>query len=226
MPEPTPPAISVVMPAHNAARFVRRAVESVRRQTFTDWELVVADDASTDGTPAILAELAVAESRLVVVRQSRNAGVGAARNAALRAARGGMVTYLDADDEYYPGFLAAVAGLADRGDVLVFRYDQFDERPRSPSFGRLSAWDPAAHRDRFPADNVFVPLAVAHRRDLIDRVGGFDEGLVVDEDTELWRRFASAGARFAFLPDKSGLYHVRASSQSRTRRPPRAAGPA
>jgi glycosyltransferase involved in cell wall biosynthesis len=225
MPDTTRPSVSVIMPAYNAARFVRRAVESVRRQSFAGWELIAADDGSTDSTPAVLDELAVTDPRLVVLRRPRNRGVAAARNTALRAARGKIVAYLDADDEYYPDFLATVVRSAGRGDVLVFRYDQFDERPRSPSFGRLWTWDPAARRDRFPAENVFVPLGVAHRRELLTRAGGFDESLIVDEDTDLWRRFASAGARFAFLPAKSGLYHIRAASQSRTRRPPGAAEP-
>ena len=225
MPAPDSPPISVVMPVYNGEQFVRRAVASLLAQTFPGWELLAVDDASADGSAAVLAGLAAADPRVRVFRHPANRGVSAARHTALRAARGEWVAYLDNDDEFYPGHLGAVARSADAGDVLVFRYDQFDERPRSASFGRLWTWDPAAHRARFPAENVFVPLGVAHRRDLVDRAGGFDESLVVDEDTDLWRRFAAAGARFAFLPDVSGLYHIRAASQSRTRRPPDAAGP-
>ncbi len=214
------PDISVVMPVYNGERFVRRAVASLLAQTITGWELLAVDDASTDPSAAILDEYARADPRVRVIRHEVNRGQAAARNTALRAARGGWLAYLDNDDEFYPGHLAAVAGNASAGDVLVFRYDQFDERPRSGSFGRMWEWDPAAHRHRFPADNVFVPLGVAHRRELIDRTGGFDETLVVDEDTDLWRRFAAAGAAFAFRAEKSGLYHIRAASQSRLRRLP------
>lgn len=226
MPASDSPTISVVMPVHNGERYVRRAVASLLNQTFPAWELLAVDDGSRDDSAAILDGFAAADSRVRVLRHAGNRGVSAARNTALRAARGAWVAYLDNDDEFYPGHLGAVARSTALADILVFRYDQFDERPRSPSFGQLWTWDPAAHWDRFPADNIFVPLGVSHRRELLDRVGGFDESLAVDEDTDLWRRFAAAGARFACLPDVSGLYHIRAASQSRTRRPPDAFGSA
>jgi FkbM family methyltransferase len=88
----------------------------------------------------------------------------------------------------------------------------------------VTAYDPAARYRAMFAETIAVPLGVAHRRDLLDRVGRFDESLGryrgQDEDGDLWRRFARAGARFVFVPAKSGLYHVRSDSFARTRPPP------
>jgi hypothetical protein len=108
-----------------------------------------------------------------------------------------------------------------RGDVLVFGYDLVEERPGHPGFGTTTPYDPRPHLARLPYENIVVPLGVVHRRDLLDRAGYFDESFGRhrdrEEDTDLWRRFAVAGAAFTFVPEKSGRYHVRADSLSRTR---------
>lgn len=96
------PQVSVVIPAYNAATFLRRAVDSVRAQTWTDWEIVIVDDASTDGTfgvaTALRRELG---DRLQIIRQ-RSGGASAARNTGITAAHGRFIAFLDADDEFLP----------------------------------------------------------------------------------------------------------------------------
>lgn len=210
------PFVSVILPVFNGARFLSRAVESVRRQHFTRWELLAVDDGSTDDSLALLNRLAAEEPRLRVLRRPSNGGVSAARNTALREARGDWVAYLDCDDEFYPDHLQHVFDGRGRGDVLVFAYDLLEERPGAARFGQRSTWDPQAVRDRLMHQHIVVPLGVAHRRALLDRAGLFDEALRRDEDSDLWRRFARAGAVFHFRPEKSGLYHVRPDSLSRT----------
>src|SRR5205814_6279167 len=91
---PAPPRVSVVMPAHNAAAHIGQALDSVAAQTFTDWEVIVCDDASSDDT----AELACGRERVTVIVNERNAGPAESRNRALAHARGELVAFLDADD--------------------------------------------------------------------------------------------------------------------------------
>ena len=131
---------------------------------------------------------------------------GAARNLALAAARGEWLAYLDADDEYDAGYLASVRRSAGLGDLLVHGYDTFDERPRSPNFGRVWGWDPAAHMGQFPEGPSFVPLAVTHRRDLPGLAGGFVEGTAAGEDLDLWRRLVAGGARPVAVSGRAGVY--------------------
>src|SRR5512140_2808389 len=96
--------VSVVMPAYNAERTVREAVDSVLSQTGAELELIAVDDGSTDGTLAVLS--AIDDPRLVIV-SGRNAGAAAARNRGIARARGGTVAFIDADDVWLAGKLAA-----------------------------------------------------------------------------------------------------------------------
>ncbi len=215
-----PPVISVVMPVFNGARYLARAVASVRRQTFADWELLAVDDASTDGSHEALAALAAVEPRLRLFRRQRNGGAAAARNLALRQARGWLVSYLDCDDEYYPDYLAAVRRWAPGGDWFFFPYDLRDDRPDSPGAGRTWTWDPGEYRDAIATGRIAVPLGVSHRLGLLRRAGTFNESLWYEADMDLWRRMAGTGAAAVFAPTRSGLYHIRSDSQARTRRLP------
>ena len=92
------PLISVIMPVYNAAGFLEEAVESIRGQTYTRWELFCSDDGSTDGSGRLLEKLAAADGRIRVLRGARHRGVAAACNDALLLARGELVARMDADD--------------------------------------------------------------------------------------------------------------------------------
>jgi teichuronic acid biosynthesis glycosyltransferase TuaG len=93
-----PPLVSVITPAYNASRFLPDCLESVRQQTAPEWEHLIVDDGSTDGTPAIVESAAAHDERLRLILLPRNAGAAEARNAALQSARGRYLAFLDADD--------------------------------------------------------------------------------------------------------------------------------
>lgn len=143
-----------------------------------------------------------------------NLGPAAAPNAALRYATAPWVAYLDCDDEYRPQYLGQVVLHAPRADVLVFGYDLIrdDESSHGDCIG---SWIPRGHRSCLFAYNIVTPLGMAHRRDLLEQVGGFDERFRFEEDWDLWKRFALVGADFLYLPLKSGIYHIRERSSSR-----------
>jgi lipopolysaccharide biosynthesis glycosyltransferase len=217
------PEISVIMPVWNGAAYLKRSIDSVLAQSFSRWELLAVDDGSTDGSYDILHTFASTEPRIRVFRSSRNEGASAARNRALRAARGKAITYLDCDDEYYADYLHEVSTRLGQWDVLVFAYDILSPTPERDGKPHPATWDPARVRHHLMDEFLAIPLGVAHQRRLLDQVGLFNENLHTDEDSDLWRRFASFGALFFFVPLRSGQYHVRADSQARTRRVPDAA---
>jgi glycosyltransferase involved in cell wall biosynthesis len=217
--------ISVVMPVYNGASFLERALRSLTVQTMPHWELLAVDDASTDDSFDRLSHAAQADPRIRPARLEINQGPSAARNHALRQARGDIIAYLDQDDELYPEQLQRIVARMDWWDVLVFAYDLVYPPGVVGGSEQVFTWDPAPVRDRILEQHIAVPLGVAHRRELLDRVGLFNEHEYVEHDSDQWRRFARAGAYFLFLPDKSGRYHVRADSQARVRRIPDAARP-
>jgi GT2 family glycosyltransferase len=126
------PLVSVIMPVYNGMATLERAVRSVQAQTFADWELLVVDDCSTDGSREAVASWAAVDPRIRPLCSAENRGPGAARNLGLRSARGEFIAYLDGDDEYDPQYLEHVARLRDKGDVLVFGYDFVQDDGRSP----------------------------------------------------------------------------------------------
>lgn len=103
---PNNPEISIVMPAHNAAKFIAESIESVVQQTYCSWELIVVDDASVDETVNVVQTLAMRESRIKLITLSENGGAAVARNTAITAAHGRYICFLDCDDLWLPEKLA------------------------------------------------------------------------------------------------------------------------
>ena len=216
--------ISIVIPLYNKGELVARALDSILVQKFDDCEVVVVDDGSTDDSVAVVNRYLsrFPEGRLRVVAQS-NAGVGVARNRGIASARGEYVTFLDADDEWKPGHLVALAALADGyGECGVFatNYENLmtDGRTVPNQLRHLPFEGPAG-----VIDNYFVmaaesnpPLwtsAVMARTGLLRGVGGFPEGIKSGEDLLLWARLA-AKSPIAYCTESSAVYH-RGSSNPR-----------
>ncbi len=119
------PRVSVVMPCYNGADSVRRAIDSVLAQTCSGFELVVVDDASTDGTPEIIAKIANNEPRIRVVLSERRAGPGAARNMGISEARGEWIAFIDSDDWYESRRLEVLLDEAERDGATLVADNQF-----------------------------------------------------------------------------------------------------
>ena len=134
-------AVSIVMPCFNAEAFIADALTSVQKQTLPDWECLVVDDCSTDGSAAVLRQFAEADSRIVPIFLSKNGGVSAARNAALDAATGRWITLLDADDLYAPDRLRRLVALAeDQQADMVFDDQAIADFPNAEQVDRAFHW--------------------------------------------------------------------------------------
>lgn len=205
--------VSVVIPSFNYGRFLREAIASIRAQTFTDWECVVVDDGSTDGTEEIVRALAEEDPRIRYVWKE-NGGLPAARNTGLAATTGTFVQFLDADDYIGTDKLAHQLQLFELhpeadivyGDVRYFADVDIElgrKERRSVSMPSLQAV-PSPSDDILAAlvrDNIMVVQAPLIRRSILKRVGGFDPTLRQLEDWDCWLRCAEAGA--VFLRDRS-----------------------
>lgn len=94
--------VSIITPTFNAEKFIRATIESVLNQSYQNWEMILIDDASTDGTVSIIKEFTQKDNRLKLTELSKNSGNGFARNVALEKATGKYIAYLDADDLWFP----------------------------------------------------------------------------------------------------------------------------
>jgi len=119
------PKLSVVIPAYNSARTLARAIESVLAQTEPDFELIVADDGSSDDTAAVAERFAAADPRVQVMRIEPNGGKPRALNRVLPQARGRWIALLDADDWYAPARLAVLTALAEREGADIVADNQY-----------------------------------------------------------------------------------------------------
>lgn len=122
------PAISIVVPVYKGVRFLREALESVKAQTFADWECLCVDDGSKDGSGVLLDELAADEPRIRVFHRE-NGGTSVARNFALSEARGRYIAFLDEDDVYHPQMLETLHAAAEKtqADITGCEFQKFGE---------------------------------------------------------------------------------------------------
>lgn len=188
-----PPRISVLMSVYNGERYLRAAVDSILAQTFTDFEFLIIDDGSTDGTGALLADYATRDPRVQVIVQAVNQGLTTSLNVGLRLARGEYVARMDADDvslperfEHQTAFLdrhpevGVVGGGFQVIDALGRPIPPIYEHPTQPGFVAWSLYfyNPIAH-----------PTVMMRRANVL-RVGGYDPAVPRSQDHDLWCRLS------------------------------------
>jgi glycosyltransferase involved in cell wall biosynthesis len=179
-----PPLVSVYLPTHNRAALLHGAIASVLAQQYRNLELIVVDDASTDGTAAVLAAAAAADPRVRALQRDHAGGPAAARNLAIRAARGDFITGLDDDDRMLPGRVGTLLA-AYRDDYSLVCSPAWIQGPRwaRPQFsgGKVITLDDLLCRNE-------VGNQVLTRTARLLEIGLFDERLAAWEDYDLWTR--------------------------------------
>lgn len=182
------PLVSIIMPSFNRADIIDISIRSILEQSYTKFELIVCDDGSTDDTESVVSS--VGDNRIRYLKQE-NKGAAAARNKALESARGEIITYLDTDNYWHPNYLQLVTSQfanhegcsavyfdfvdyrIDKNNAIHLRYD------RRPEFDHESL-----------LQKPFIDLnTFAHRRELYDVFGGFDETLVRRQDYDLMLKY-------------------------------------
>jgi glycosyltransferase involved in cell wall biosynthesis len=203
------PLVSIVTPAFNSAAFIGETISGARAQTCADFELIVVDDGSTDGTVDAVHAAANGDARVVVLRAAHG-GQAAARNAAFDVARGQFIALLDSDDVWMPHYLSSQLALLerfpDRAIVTANAINNggpLDGRPLWPS---TLGWRALSLRDLLLEEDA-VCIMTVFRRAVLDRIGGIDPRFTGNEDYEFWIRAASAG--FGILQNHRPLGYYR-----------------
>jgi len=198
------PTVSVIIPVLNAVRYLPESLQSLRQNCGVQMELVVVDDGSTDHSLEIVRESGLAST---ILKQSRR-GPAAARNRGLEVASGEYVAFLDADDIWPAGTLVRLSEVLEglpqvgvcQGKVATLAQPEVHPRLR---------------RRILPQPSYTVNLGSAlFRRELFRRVGGFDESLRFDEDTDLWMRLWEAGVEKERIPDVTLQYRLHAENMT------------
>jgi glycosyltransferase involved in cell wall biosynthesis len=182
------PLVSVIIPTYNRGWIVQEAVDSVLAQDFSDYELIVVDDGSSDNTPAILK----AYGRQFTVLHQPNKGVSAARNRGIAAAAGRFIAFLDSDDLWLPKKLSSQVDFFNRHPDAVLNQTQehwirngvrVNPKKRHHKFSGMIF-------EKSLALCLVSPSAVMIKKSLFDTVGVFDEQLPACEDYDLWLRIS------------------------------------
>jgi teichuronic acid biosynthesis glycosyltransferase TuaG len=205
--------VSIIMPAYNAEKYIAASIESVLAQTFSDWELIVVDDGSTDSTATVVQEFATSDPRVRYIFQE-NGRLGKARNTGISNSTGRLIAFLDSDDLWLPTKLEVQtrAMAENNADVVysksyVFSDENIDDETQTltSSAGKFSGPDFFDSLIRYPQIPV---LTVLFKRSALDRVGLFEEGKAYHgcEDYDLWLRLARAGLVFYGMPDILARY--------------------
>jgi glycosyltransferase involved in cell wall biosynthesis len=193
------PFFSVILPTFNRAHLIARAIESVRRQTFADWELIIIDDGSRDETFALVRDLILSDERMQY-HFSQNRGLPRSRNLGCSMAGGKYYTFLDSDDEYHR-------------DHLQLRYDMLASKPWVELLhGGVSVIGDAYVRDKFdPSKRIHISECIVGgtfviRRDLWSRLDGFRD-IAYGDDHEFYSRALEHGALIETAEQPTYLYY-------------------
>jgi glycosyltransferase involved in cell wall biosynthesis len=231
------PLVSVIMPAHNAERFLAEAVASVQAQTYPQWELILLDDASTDGTASLMATMAGQNDRIKPYYLSAQGSPAKVRNCGLREAKGSFIGFLDADDRYRPDALAnLLAGYQQYPNATaVYGFaDLMNEAGQSTEEGlRLVEISNPVQPEEI---HLALPTFYSHdwafllkgglscmlpglllKKSTLDRVGLFNEEFIAAEDYQFYMRLLfDAPKNVHALPHYVYQYRVYGTSLTKT----------
>jgi teichuronic acid biosynthesis glycosyltransferase TuaG len=211
------PRVSVIIPAFNAEAHIAEALQSVRAQSYDDWEVVIADDCSIDSTVAIAETFG---ERVTVVQATANAGPATARNRAIEESSGELLAFLDADDYWLPSYLEQQVSLYDEGGAERGRIGivACNARLLTPS-----GFAPGTYMDlvEAPEEVTLVRLLSSNPifvgalspQAVIAEAGGFCDGILA-EDYDLWIRIVELGYRVLSNRRPLAVYRIRPHSLS------------
>jgi len=188
------PSVSIIIPVYNAEKYISETIESVRAQTYTDWEIIAVDDGSTDGSTKILKKYEQQLSQQFYVIVQQNSGVSVARNTAIKVSKGKYIAFLDHDDLWLPKKLEKQVDLLDSNMDLGMVYSDFYVINSSEKRIKKSILPYSLQRGNIFNElfyqNFIGLLTVIIRKDILDKVGLFSPKYEIAEEYDLFLRIA------------------------------------
>ncbi|MBW3587396.1 MAG: glycosyltransferase, partial [Cyanobacteria bacterium 0813] len=199
------PQVSVIIPAYNGDRYIAQAVESVLSQTYTNWEIIVVDDGSSDRTHQVLQPYL---DRIRYIYQE-NQGVAAARNRGIQESQGELIAFLDQDDFFLPDKLAAQVALFRSSDSLgIVNSGWRLVNEQGETISDIRGWEylPKLDFKAWIVQMPVLPSAMMFSRKWLELVGGFNSEFDSVDDADLILRLALLGCEAAWLPQVTVCY--------------------
>lgn len=203
------PLVSIVLPTYNGAKYLEQSIRSCLNQTCRNWELIIVDDASTDGTAEKLAELSRSDSRIQVIRHATNQKLPAALNTGFAQVRGTYLTWTSDDNLFRPQALAEMVAFLETNPRIGLVYTDYSLINES---GEETQQRRVAESDQLYATNTVGP-SFMYRRKVMEEVGEYARDLFLAEDYDYWLRVS---ARFQLAALHQDLYRYRLHPQSLT----------
>ena len=195
--------VSIIIPTYNRSKLLRRAIESIIRQTYKNWELVVVDDGSTDNTKSIVDEYIKKDKRIFYKYQENSGGCSSPKNLGLKLSSGKYITFLDSDDEYLPKKLELQVKLLENSKIENLG---FVGCQNLRVIEQKIIENKISHRNniyKILLENYFIttPGIVMIKRQVIDKIGFFDENLKISDDVDYFIRISKNGFNFDFVDE-------------------------
>ncbi len=202
------PLISVVIPAYNRADKIPLAIKSVQKQTYSNWEIIISDDGSTDTTGAVVEKMMAQDHRIRLIQHQANAGAQAARNAGIKAAKGEWIAFLDSDDQLLPDSLMLRLAVARRDNVSVVHSEAFIQRPNEPlDRYYIPAWSGNIYAKILTKEGPVFP-ALLVKKEALEKINYLDEKIRSYQEWDTCIRLAKH-FEFGFEPQPTFIYDYR-----------------
>ncbi len=206
------PKVSVIVPCYNYGRFISETIDSVLAQTFQDYEVIIVDDGSTDGTtPAVIKQETEKDKRIKAIFSPENKGLSATRNIGIEAAKGNYILPLDSDDKIAPTYLEKAVNLMEKEQAdLVYSHIQFFGEKNNILYRMRNQ---KQIKKRLPFKN-YLPVCSLYKKTDWQQFGGYDETMEGYEDWDFWINFVGTDKKFTLVDEVLFYYRVRAGSLS------------
>jgi glycosyltransferase involved in cell wall biosynthesis len=208
------PKVSIILPTYNSEKFLHRTINSVLNQTFTDWELIIVDDCSTDNTQEIINDFLKKDKRIKAIFLKENSGSPALpHNVGFNNSLGEYIAYLDHDDEWFPNKIKEQLRVFENSPVsnlgLVSCNALIINQLKSKTYyKKIKRYESLEEVIESPGDFIHGNSSIMIKREVIEKVGERDEKLGQIEDFDMIIRIASSGYEFDFINEVLFKYYI------------------
>lgn len=207
----TTPLVSVVIPTYNHARYLRRALQSVVDQTYTNWQAIVIDNHSKDNTDEVMQRFT--DPRITYLKIHNNGVIAASRNVGMRAAKGEWIAFLDSDDWWTSDKLKTCCeSINDEVDLIYHDLQIISDQPRFLRQNQIKSWQLKPHVliDLMERGNAIATSSAVVRAKLLMQLNGMNESpdMIAAEDYNTWLRIAQVTKKFKYVSKRLGFYQL------------------